>query len=395
MQSSKLFENVFQRNVRFFANNLQFWMIGAAYQLEVVRNPQKARLLFLQGLGLNKQDKGFWLEYLTLELKIQQLYSLRQRAVENETKEDDLEIEMDVDSEDERPETQELKPTTDLKIDSWEDALSIAVEKMSSESQSLTQEVLRSLAQRLTEYTEEGGDKAFFEKCLAAVQKQLTVPANSAVALESVTDLDINSLTVAKVSAVRLKSQMSRLVASAAQDKQKLAILLQGIPDSKLSKDEKRELSAEATKSVASLEFAVSEDLQTSLVEQLKSAKFDKLKLKAVAEALVGNSRFQSLPGEERLKLLDPLVKLKNLCPATAAVAWTETVAFGKPDELLRILDFKGDESDVWIAVVRRLWLSGLSREAENLKSKFERSFPGQSSHLSQVISTLHVGRSK
>ena len=81
VESKKQFYQVFQKNIRYFASNLEFWLIAVYYEFEVLRNPFKARSLFHQALAHNRQDPHVWAEYLLFELKFQVLMQKRDNII--------------------------------------------------------------------------------------------------------------------------------------------------------------------------------------------------------------------------------------------------------------------------------------------------------------------------
>lgn len=99
VRAANNFERVFLRSVRYFGSDIRFWLVGVYFQFDIVRNPTKARALMLQGLALNKTIPQFWAEYLELELRIQLLFFERKRAVKAAERGEELELEMEVESE--------------------------------------------------------------------------------------------------------------------------------------------------------------------------------------------------------------------------------------------------------------------------------------------------------
>lgn len=56
IKSPKLVQNVFLRNLKYFSQDIKYWMIWITYEFEVRNNIFKARELFERALSMN-QDK--------------------------------------------------------------------------------------------------------------------------------------------------------------------------------------------------------------------------------------------------------------------------------------------------------------------------------------------------
>ena len=80
--SNKNFYRIFSAGEKRFGHNLDYWLTAVYYELEILRNPFKARLLFFRGVALNPQNAAFWTEYFFTEVKIGEMLGLRKKILE-------------------------------------------------------------------------------------------------------------------------------------------------------------------------------------------------------------------------------------------------------------------------------------------------------------------------
>ena len=67
INSSKQLYKVFLKNLKYFAHNLEYWLIVIYFEFNIKKNIFKARELFHKAVGLNKKDFGFLIEFLFFE----------------------------------------------------------------------------------------------------------------------------------------------------------------------------------------------------------------------------------------------------------------------------------------------------------------------------------------
>ena len=67
INSSKQLYKVFLKNLKYFAHNIEYWLIVIYFEFNIKKNIFKARELFHKAVGLNKKDFGFLIEFLFFE----------------------------------------------------------------------------------------------------------------------------------------------------------------------------------------------------------------------------------------------------------------------------------------------------------------------------------------
>lgn len=95
MASRKNFYRVFSNAIRYNAKSAKLWLIGIYYEFDIVRNPYKARNLFLRALKLNSSSSELWAEYFRFECKFVKLVEERQDLLAGETKGESTGLELD------------------------------------------------------------------------------------------------------------------------------------------------------------------------------------------------------------------------------------------------------------------------------------------------------------
>ena len=78
VNSKVQFNQVFQKNLRYFASRVEYWLIAVYFEFDVLRNPFKARSLFHRALAVNRTQPEFWAEYLLFEVKFASLMLQRE-----------------------------------------------------------------------------------------------------------------------------------------------------------------------------------------------------------------------------------------------------------------------------------------------------------------------------
>lgn len=76
--SSKNLHRVFQRNLKYFENVLNYWLVLIYYEFEVKKNIFRAKNLFEKALSLNENKPEFFEEFIQFEFKFQDFIQKRE-----------------------------------------------------------------------------------------------------------------------------------------------------------------------------------------------------------------------------------------------------------------------------------------------------------------------------
>lgn len=82
IDSKKNFYRALSNALRFNGQDLSLWEICVYYELEMRKNPFKARKLYMKALRVNNKNLSFWVSYLRFECKFIKMVEKRQELIE-------------------------------------------------------------------------------------------------------------------------------------------------------------------------------------------------------------------------------------------------------------------------------------------------------------------------
>jgi len=77
VNSKKNFHKAAQRAISFHSFDLELWLLIIFFELEQMRNPFKARKLFLKAIKINKHKLEYLRAYFAFEVKVFELICKR------------------------------------------------------------------------------------------------------------------------------------------------------------------------------------------------------------------------------------------------------------------------------------------------------------------------------